>query len=96
MELHPTTELEKSLMERLLAVEILLQSLQSQDRSLKGETSIKAFDSGDTAWMLTSTALVLFMTIPGLALYYGGMIRTKNVIASVIQALIRTITTILL
>ena len=33
-------------------------------------------DSGDTAWMLTSTALVLFMTIPGLALFYGGLVRT--------------------
>ena len=36
-------------------------------------------DSGDTAWMLTSTALVLMMTIPGLALFYGGMVRKKNV-----------------
>src|SRR5690606_24834255 len=34
-----------------------------------------AIDSGDTAWMLTSTALVLLMTIPGLALFYGGMVR---------------------
>ena len=37
-------------------------------------------NSGDTAWMLTSTALVLFMTIPGLALFYGGLVRTKNVL----------------
>ena len=37
-------------------------------------------DSGNTAWMLTSTALVLFMTIPGLALFYGGMVRKKNVL----------------
>src|ERR1700719_3730357 len=36
-------------------------------------------DTGDTAWMLTSTALVLMMTIPGLALFYGGMVRRKNV-----------------
>ncbi|MGE8476024.1 MAG: ammonia channel protein, partial [Paraburkholderia hospita] len=36
--------------------------------------------SGDTAWMLTSTALVLFMTIPGLALFYAGMVRKKNVL----------------
>ncbi|MFP3386085.1 ammonia channel protein, partial [Tritonibacter sp. SIMBA_163] len=35
-------------------------------------------DTGDTAWMLTSTALVLMMTIPGLALFYGGMVRKKN------------------
>ena len=38
-------------------------------------------NSGDTAWMLTSTALVLLMTIPGLALFYGGMVRRKNVLA---------------
>jgi Amt family ammonium transporter len=43
-------------------------------------------DSGDTAWMLTSTALVLMMTIPGLALFYGGMVRKKNVIATVAQS----------
>jgi Amt family ammonium transporter len=43
-------------------------------------------DSGDTAWMLTSTALVLMMTIPGLALFYGGMVRRKNVIATVAQS----------
>jgi Amt family ammonium transporter len=43
-------------------------------------------NSGDTAWMLTSTALVLLMTIPGLALFYGGMVRRKNVIATVAQS----------
>jgi Amt family ammonium transporter len=43
-------------------------------------------DTGDTAWMLTSTALVLMMTIPGLALFYGGMVRRKNVIGTVAQS----------
>ncbi len=42
-------------------------------------------DSGDTAWMLTSTALVLMMTIPGLALFYAGMVRSKNVLATMMQ-----------
>jgi Amt family ammonium transporter len=41
---------------------------------------------GDTAWMLTSTALVLMMCIPGLALFYGGMVRKKNVLATLMQA----------
>ena len=36
--------------------------------------------SGDTAWMLTATALVLFMTIPGLSLFYAGMVRSKTVL----------------
>ncbi len=43
-------------------------------------------DSGNTAWMLTATALVLFMTIPGLALFYGGMVRKKNVLAIMMQS----------
>ncbi len=43
-------------------------------------------DSGATAWMLTSTALVLLMTIPGLALFYGGMVRKKNVLATLMQS----------
>ncbi|MFV3075195.1 ammonium transporter [Niveispirillum fermenti] len=43
-------------------------------------------DSGDTAWLLTSTALVLFMTIPGLALFYGGMVRKPNVLTMVMQS----------
>jgi len=43
-------------------------------------------DTGATAWMLTSTALVLFMTIPGLALFYGGMVRKKNVLATLMQS----------
>ncbi len=45
---------------------------------------------GDTAWMLTSTALVLMMTIPGLALYYGGMVRKKNVLDTLAQSFIVT------
>ena len=40
-----------------------------------------ALDSGNTAWMLTSTALVLFMTLPGLALFYGGLVQSKNVLS---------------
>ena len=43
-------------------------------------------NSGDTAWMIVATALVLFMTIPGLALFYGGMVRKKNVLATLMQS----------
>src|SRR5712664_4317655 len=45
-----------------------------------------AINSGDTAGMLTSVALVLMMTIPGLALFYGGMVRKMNVLATVMQS----------
>jgi Amt family ammonium transporter len=47
--------------------------------------SADKISSGDTAWMLTSTALVLMMSIPGLALFYGGMVRKKNVLATLMQ-----------
>ena len=49
------------------------------------EEAAPALNSGDTAWMLTATALVLFMTIPGLALFYGGMVRSKNVLSVMMQ-----------
>jgi Amt family ammonium transporter len=49
------------------------------------EDAAPTLNSGDTAWMLTSTALVLLMTIPGLALFYGGMVRAKNVLATLMQ-----------
>lgn len=45
-------------------------------------------DSGDTAWILTSTALVLFMTLPGLALFYGGLVRAKNVLSILMQCFV--------
>ncbi len=50
----------------------------------------EGLDAGDTAWILISTALVLFMTIPGLALFYGGLVRTKNVLSVLMQCLALT------
>jgi Amt family ammonium transporter len=47
-------------------------------------------DSGDTAWMLTSSVLVLMMTIPGLALFYAGMVRKKNILATLAQSFAAT------
>jgi ammonium transporter, Amt family len=48
--------------------------------------SADKLSAGDTAWMLTSTALVLMMCVPGLALFYGGMVRKKNVLATLMQS----------
>ena len=48
--------------------------------------SVDKISAGDTAWMLASTALVLMMTIPGLALFYAGMVRKKNVLATALQS----------
>ena len=47
-----------------------------------------ALNSGDTAWMLTSTALVLLMTVPGVALYYGGLVKKENVLNTLFMSLI--------
>src|SRR5688500_20364565 len=46
-----------------------------------------AINAGDTAWMIAATALVLMMTIPGLALFYAGMVRKKHVLATMAQSL---------
>ena len=43
-------------------------------------------DTGDTAWMMTSTLLVLLMALPGLALFYGGLVRTKNLLSVLMSA----------
>ncbi|NOY16694.1 MAG: ammonium transporter [Gammaproteobacteria bacterium] len=56
-----------------------------QEAAAAAAEAVPTLDSGDTAWMLTSTALVLFMTIPGLALFYAGMVRSKNVLSVMVQ-----------
>lgn len=53
--------------------------------ALAEEATKPTLNSGDTAWMLTATALVLFMTIPGLSLFYAGMVRAKNVLSVMMQ-----------
>ncbi|MBT8441417.1 MAG: ammonium transporter [Gammaproteobacteria bacterium] len=53
--------------------------------SLPNPCFAEGIDSGDTAWMLTSTALVLFMTLPGLALFYSGLVRARNVLSLLMQ-----------
>src|SRR5262245_22418213 len=68
-----------------LALTTALAMAQDQPAAAPAPAAPK-IDTGDTAWMLTSTALVLMMTIPGLALFYGGMVRRKNVLATVAQS----------
>jgi Amt family ammonium transporter len=67
-----------------LATAFLLTSLVSVTPALAEPAKI---DAADTAWMITATALVLMMTIPGLALFYAGMVRKKNVLATMAQSL---------
>src|ERR1041385_3181315 len=49
--------------------------------------AVLTIDSGDTAWMLVSTALVMLMLLPGLALFYGGLVRAKNLLSVMSQGL---------
>jgi ammonium transporter, Amt family len=51
-------------------------------------SAVLKIDSGDTAWLLTSSALVLAMTMPGLALFYGGLVRSKNVLGTIMHSLV--------
>ncbi len=60
------------------------------DPALAQEAPKPTLDKGDTAWMLTSTVLVLLMIIPGLALFYGGLVRTKNMLSLLTQVLATT------
>lgn len=56
--------------------------------NLFAQEATPTLDTGDTAWMLTSTVLVLLMTLPGLALFYGGLVRTKNVLSVFVQCVV--------
>lgn len=56
-------------------------TIEQRIAELEGLVNAEGPDSGDNAWMLTSTALVLFMSLPGLALFYGGIVRRKNVLS---------------
>ena len=52
---------------------------------LASENTVATINGADTAWMIVATALVLFMTLPGLALFYGGLVRSKNVLSVLVQ-----------
>src|SRR4029453_4266384 len=87
--------LAKYLSSAVLALAALLiakldPALAQEAAEAAAEAAKPTIDSGDTAWMLTSTALVLMMTIPGLALFYGGMVRKKNVLTIVMQCFATT------
>ena len=73
----------------LLAFSALAQAAGIEDKVASLETAVKSAQSaGDNAWMLISSALVLMMTGPGLALFYGGLVRRKNVLGTMMQSFI--------
>ena len=63
---------------KMMAVAIAGAAIAAPTAAFAQESGL---DSGDTAWILTATALVLFMTLPGLALFYGGLVRAQNVLS---------------
>ncbi len=73
----------------LLFLGLVVFGLGSPQVAVAAE-STATVDTGDTAWVLASTALVLFMTIPGLALFYAGLVRKKNVLSVLMQCLVLT------
>lgn len=79
--LTPKNMIQRTLRGRRLLPLLLLSALTTNLSAANGA----ATDSGDTAWMLTSTALVLFMMIPGLALFYAGLVKSKNVLSIFMQ-----------
>lgn len=79
----------RTLMRGGLPIAFLCGSLL-QPTTLFAQDNTPVLDSGDTAWILVATALVLFMTIPALALFYGGLVRTKNVLSVLMQCLVLT------
>ena len=83
-DLKASNDLINKLSEKLLQIQAV-NGHQHHRYLGSGETTITNLDSGDTAWMITATGLVLFMSIPGLALYYGGMTREKNVLSTAMQ-----------
>jgi Amt family ammonium transporter len=74
----------------VLTLFLIDPALAQEAAEAAAEPAKPALDTGDTAWMLTSTAIVLMMTIPGLALFYGGMVRKKNVLTVVMQCFATT------
>jgi Amt family ammonium transporter len=66
---------------------LALAPAHAQEAAAAAEAAKPIVDKGDVAWMLTSTLLVLLMTVPGLALFYGGLVRSKNVLSVLMQVL---------
>ncbi len=68
-------------------IEERLAALETASKATTDAVNEAAFNAGDNAWVLVASALVLLMTLPGLALFYGGMVRRKNVLATMMQSL---------
>ncbi|HST31646.1 MAG TPA: hypothetical protein VLK27_12500, partial [Chthoniobacterales bacterium] len=85
----PATSSSPSLEQRVSDLEAYVNNSArgSDSTNAKISSSISGPGPGHNAWMMTSSALVLFMTLPGLALFYGGLVRQKNVLSVLAQCL---------
>jgi Amt family ammonium transporter len=75
---------------RISRAGVVLATVTAAPVAAFAQTPAPKIDTGDTAWMLTSSVLVLMMTIPGLALFYAGMVRKKNILATLAQSFAAT------
>ena len=77
---------------KVVVLLFILISVPGQSRAQNSEATSSAsaavakIDTGDTAWVLLSSAMVLAMLVPGLALFYGGLVRSKNVLGTIMQS----------
>ncbi|MEY3533043.1 MAG: hypothetical protein RI979_1067, partial [Pseudomonadota bacterium] len=69
----------------LAALPALAQEATTEAVETVAEAAAPVMDKGDVSWMMVSTVLVLFMTLPGLALFYGGLVRSKNMLSILMQ-----------
>ena len=83
LELEPVKLVLRQFKEKIMIVKKILAALSLM--LFTPALFAQELNSGDTSWILTSTALVLFMTLPGLALFYGGLVRSKNVLSVLMQ-----------
>ena len=82
-----TVKLSKVLGLAALAAMVALPALGQETPAPEVVEEVATIDTGDTAWMLVSTIIVIFMTLPGLALFYGGLVRGKNILSILSQAI---------
>ena len=69
----------------LASLPVWAQEATEAAAEVVAEEVVPVMDKGDVSWMMISTVLVLFMTIPGLALFYGGLVRSKNMLSILMQ-----------
>lgn len=79
---------ETTMEEAMPAEEIAVEEVAAVEEAPAAEEVAPTVDKGDTAWMMVATLLVILMTVPGLALFYGGLVRSKNMLSILMQVLV--------